>query len=312
MKVALVLGSGGARGYAHIGVIEELKRRGHEIVAISGTSMGAIVGGVEAAGKLDDFKDWIVTLRKVDVLRLIGLTVREPGIVNAHRVMRQIDDIVEGVRIEDLAIPFTAVATNLITGREVWFQHGSLSVAMRASMAVPSVVTPVKLNGQLLADGGLVNPVPMEPVAAIEADFTLAVSLAKGRTANFSDPNLLGGNTKVQSSDDVVETDATDDENVGNNADVTEADSSVGATKKNRVPGVFQELPEDLKMRDVTELALSSMQALIERFRWAANPASVLVEIPYSTAGTMDLHLASKIIEVGREEAARVLDANGL
>ncbi|MFC5281367.1 patatin-like phospholipase family protein [Arcanobacterium canis] len=291
MKIALVLGSGGARGYAHIGVIEEIKKRGHEIVAIAGCSMGAVVGGVEAAGHLEEFKTWVSGLSKLDVLRLIGFTLREPGIVNPRKVIARIDDIVEGVRIEDLPIPFTAVATNLITGREVWFQQGSLAAAIRASMAVPSIVTPVHLNGQLLADGGLVNPVPMEAVAAVEADATLAVSLAKGRTANVDDPRMFGSAGPV-SSDDVREE--------------TEDERAIPLWE------TYYDLPKSLRTRDVADLSISVMQALIERFRWAANPASYVIDIPYTTAGTMDLHRAAEVIEVGRAEAIKALDAYGL
>ncbi|MDP9801305.1 NTE family protein [Arcanobacterium wilhelmae] len=293
MKIALVLGSGGARGYAHIGVIEEIKKRGHEIVAIAGCSMGAVVGGVEAAGHLDEFTTWVSGLSKLDVLRLIGFTIREPGIVNPRKVMARIDDMVGGVRIEDLPIPFTAVATNLITGREVWFQQGSLAAAIRASMAVPSIVTPVHLNGQLLADGGLVNPVPMEAVAAVKADATLAVSLAKGRTANVDDPRMFaGGAAGPVSSDDVRE----------------ESEEHPALP----VWETYHNLPKSLRTRDVADLSISAMQAIIERFRWAANPASYVIEIPYTTAGTMDLHRAAEVIEVGRTEAIAALDAYGL
>ncbi|MGV9182466.1 patatin-like phospholipase family protein [Arcanobacterium canis] len=291
MKIALVLGSGGARGYAHIGVIEEIKKRGHEIVAIAGCSMGAVVGGVEAAGHLEEFKNWVSGLSKLDVLRLIGFTIREPGIVNPRKVIARIDDIVAGVRIEDLPIPFTAVATNLITGREVWFQQGSLAAAIRASMAVPSIVTPVHLNGQLLADGGLVNPVPMEAVAAVKADATLAVSLAKGRTANVDDPRMFGSAGPV-SSDDVCEE--------------SEEQPAISLWE------TYYDLPKSLRTRDVADLSISAMQAIIERFRWAANPASYVIEIPYTTAGTMDLHRAAEVIEVGRTEAVKALDAYGL
>lgn len=177
MKVSLVLGSGGARGYSHIGVIEEIKRRGHEIVAISGTSMGAVIGGIEAAGKLDDFSEWATGLTQFDVLRLYDLALTEPGMIKADRIFSVIGSIIGPVNIEDLAIPFTAVATDIVNHREVWFQRGSLELAMRASCALPTFITPVMVNGKILADGGLMNPVPVEPTAAIPSDLTIAVSL---------------------------------------------------------------------------------------------------------------------------------------
>ncbi|NLI17576.1 MAG: esterase, partial [Actinomycetales bacterium] len=170
MRVALALGSGGARGYAHIGVIEELRERGHDVVTIAGTSMGALVGGLAAAGTLDEFTAWVSGLTQRDVLRLLDPTLTGPGAIKAERVVRKVSEILDGALIEDLPIPYTAVATDIGSRREVWFQDGPVDVAIRASIAIPSVITPVMLNGRLLADGGLVNPVPVGPTTATHAD----------------------------------------------------------------------------------------------------------------------------------------------
>lgn len=123
-RVSLVLGAGGARGYAHIGAIAELTERGYEIVAVAGSSMGALVGGLYAAGKLDEFAEWALGLSRRDVLRLVDVSVAGPGLARAERVMSTIRELVGDARIEDLAVPFTAVGTDLFDHREVWFQRG--------------------------------------------------------------------------------------------------------------------------------------------------------------------------------------------
>src|SRR5690606_14916524 len=178
-RVALALGGGGARGYAHIGVIEVLEERGYDIVAIAGTSMGALVGGLHAAGSLGAYADWVRTLTQRDVLRLLDPSLRAPGVIRLSKIFARVSELLGDQRIEDLPIAFTAVATDLLAGKEVWFQRGPLAPAIRASIALPSFITPVMLDGRLLADGGLMNPVPVAPTAAVAADLTIAVSLAE-------------------------------------------------------------------------------------------------------------------------------------
>lgn len=180
-RVALALGSGGARGYAHIGVAQVLEERGFEVVAVAGASMGALVGGVMAAGRLKEFTDWAVSLKQRDVLRLIDPKWALPGAMAADRLINHLNEFLGDVEIERLPIPYTAVATDIAARREVWFQRGPLRPAIRASIAIPGVITPVVVNGRLLADGGLLNPVPLEPTAAAGADLTVAVSLQAPR-----------------------------------------------------------------------------------------------------------------------------------
>lgn len=176
--MALALGSGGARGYAHIGVVQVLEERGYEIVSIAGTSMGALVGGLHAAGVLEAYAEWAEGLTQRDVLRLLDPSLKAPGAIRAEKVLARVGELLEGRRIEDLPVPFTAVATDLLARREVWFQRGPVDVAIRASIALPSFITPVMVNGRLLADGGLMNPIPLAPTTSAHADLTVAVSLA--------------------------------------------------------------------------------------------------------------------------------------
>lgn len=194
MRVALALGSGGARGYAHIGVIRELQARGHEVVGVSGASMGAIVGALLAADKLDEFEEWVRGLAQRDVLRLLDVSFAGGGAIRANRIMGVIGAMLDDLRIEDLQIPYTAVATDIRARREVWFTRGPVDVAVRASFAIPSVVTPALVGGRLMIDGGVTNPVPLEPLASVESDLVLAVSLTGRRSG-------IRGSTFQESSD---------------------------------------------------------------------------------------------------------------
>ncbi|MFF5083234.1 patatin-like phospholipase family protein [Actinoplanes sp. NPDC000266] len=180
-RVALALGSGGARGFAHIGVVQVLEERGFEVCSVAGSSMGALVGGVMAAGRLNEFTDWAVKLKQRDILRLIDPKWALPGAMAADRLINHLNDFLGDAEIEKLPIPYTAVATDINARREVWFQRGLLRSAIRASIAIPGLITPVVINGRLLADGGLLNPVPIEPTAASGADLTVAVSLQAPR-----------------------------------------------------------------------------------------------------------------------------------
>ncbi|CAM4068199.1 putative NTE family protein [Pseudomonas reidholzensis] len=175
-RVALVLGSGGARGYAHIGVIEEIERRGYDIACIAGCSMGAVVGGVYAAGKLDEYRNWIESLDYLDVLRLVDVSFRL-GAIRGDKVFGQIRKIVGEINIEQLRIPYTAVATDLTNQQEIWFQEGCLHQAMRASAAIPSLFTPVVQGNRMLVDGGILNPLPIVPVVSSHCDLIIAVNL---------------------------------------------------------------------------------------------------------------------------------------
>ncbi|MGX1085117.1 putative acylesterase/phospholipase RssA [Pseudomonas sp. AP3_22 TE3818] len=165
-RVALVLGSGGARGYAHIGVIEEIERRGYDIACIAGCSMGAVVGGIYAAGKLNEYRDWIESLDYLDVLRLVDVSFRL-GAIRGEKVFGQIRKIVGEINIEDLRIPYTAVAADLTNQQEIWFQEGCLHQAMRASAAIPSLFTPVMQGNRMLVDGGILNP-PADRAGGVE------------------------------------------------------------------------------------------------------------------------------------------------
>ena len=158
-RVAIALGSGGARGYAHIGVLNELRDRGYEVVGIAGSSMGALVGGLHAAGSLDEFTTWAQTLTQRTMLRLLDPSISAAGVLRAGKILDAVRDMLGEATIENLPIPFTAVATDLIAGKSVWLQRGAVDAAIRASIAIPGIIAPHVLDGRLLADGGILERV---------------------------------------------------------------------------------------------------------------------------------------------------------
>src|SRR5210317_746472 len=175
--VSLVLGSGGARGLAHIGVIHVLEERGYDIQSVSGSSVGALVGGIYAAGKLAEYEEWVRKLTKFDMVNLMDIAWVGGGLVKGEKIMKRMRDLVGERQIEDLPIPFTAVATELESGREVWLNEGSLFDAIRSSCSLPLFFTPTKYREKMLVDGGVVNPVPIAPVFDDHTDMTIAVNL---------------------------------------------------------------------------------------------------------------------------------------
>ena len=288
MRVALVLGSGGARGYAHIGAIAEVESRGHEVVAIAGSSMGALVGGLYAADALDDYATWARGLTQSQMLRLLDPKWSAGGAIAAERIFAKVGELVGERLIEDLRIPFTAVATDLRARREVWFQRGPLLSAVRASIAIPGVITPVVMNGRLLADGGLMNPMPIEPTASAAADLTIAISLQGDRSAREQ-------STPAREP-----------------AEPTWRDELVDRVR--RSVGREKEPPdplEQVRISDVVGLSMDAMQGLVARYRMAGLPPDVLVTVPVSAARTLDFHRATAMIELGQQLTAEALDAAG-
>lgn len=311
--VALVLGSGGARGYAHIGAIDVLTEHDFDIVAVSGCSMGALVGGVFAAGKLDEYREWVVALRQRDVLRLVDLSLSSMGAIRGEKLFASVGEIIGDVRIEDLPVAYTAVATDLLSQREVWFQDGSLADAIRASVAIPSLLTPVITDNQILVDGALMNPVPILPTLSAQADLTIAVHLS-GETRRHV-PTRPSGPVFTPDDDDdhgdFADADAdtvslrdraarlldwdTVKAKLGRDQDRTEADEIAA----------FGRL-------DIMNLAYETMQATLTSYKLAGYPPDVLVEIPKSSARTFEFHRATELIDIGRQMTQAALADAGL
>lgn len=187
-NVALVLSSGGARGLAHIGAIEELERRGYCITSIAGCSMGALIGAMYAAGKLAEVKEWMVQLDKKKILSLVDFSFSLNHLVKGEKVMDALKEIVPDVNIEDLPIPYAAVATDWNSGKEVVFKKGSLYEAVRSSISIPLFFNPVRKGEMLLVDGGLVNGLPLNRVARVKGDLLVGVNVS---TQDYKEEKLM-------------------------------------------------------------------------------------------------------------------------
>lgn len=187
-NVALVLSSGGARGLAHIGAIEELERRGYCITSIAGCSMGALIGAMYAAGKLAEVKEWMVHLDKKKILSLVDFSFSLSHLVKGEKVMDALKEIVPDVNIEDLPIPYAAVATDWNSGKEVVFKKGSLYEAVRSSISIPLFFNPVRKGEMLLVDGGLVNGLPLNRVARVKGDLLVGVNVS---THDYKEEKLM-------------------------------------------------------------------------------------------------------------------------
>ena len=283
-KVSLVLGSGGARGYAHIGVIEELEKRGYEIVSISGASMGALIGGLYACGKLDTYKKWILGLDPLDVASLVDFSFNSSGLIKGDKVFDKIAEMIgKEQTFEALPIKFTAVATDVVRKKEVWFQSGNLLQALRASIAIPTIFTPVKMKDMILTDGGILNPLPVAPTMSDISDLTIAVNLY----ADIPKPHIQ----------------------------ISDADKK----QTNTFSQVFLELlekfspkKEELNMFDILDKTFDTMQNGLTRYRLGGYPPDILIEISKDVCNTYDFHKSLEVIEQGRIAAKHQLDAKGL
>ena len=321
-KVAIALGGGGARGYAHIGVLEELAARDYQVVRVAGTSMGAVVGALFASGHLPEFTEWVLELRRrSDVLRLLGPNVSGPSPIKIERVLSRVNEIIGVQRIEDLPIPFTAVATDLWARREVWFNSGPIDPALRASIAIPGVFPPIALNGRLLVDGGVSNQVPVSVLASSVADLTVAVTL-DGHAAVAQRGEGLPVHTSSDEEDAAVWTDRLR-QSMGKLMEAEPMRSIAarmaarplrqrGESADQSVAELFEELPTGLRTTDVATQSLEVLMAIVQRYQLASFPTDALVVVPHDSVGTMDFHLAADQIELGRRLAAEAFDRAGM
>ena len=172
--VSLVLSGGGARGIAHIGVIEEIIEQGYEIKSIAGTSMGALVGGMFALGKLQEYKDWLYNLDKINTFSLLDFALSKKGLINGNKIFNKLKKIIPDENIENMNIPYIAVATDIINRKEIIFDKGSFYKAIRASVSIPTLVKPSKQANDYLVDGGVLNPLPLNRVKRTKNDILIA------------------------------------------------------------------------------------------------------------------------------------------
>ncbi|WP_250658372.1 patatin-like phospholipase family protein [Alkalimarinus coralli] len=321
--VALVLGSGGARGYAHIGAIEILQERGYDIVAIAGCSVGAMVGGVYAANKLKEFKDWATGLDQLDVLKLVDLSLTSPGAIRGNRVFAFVRELIGEINIEELPIPYTAVATDLLAHKEIWFQEGPLHQAIRASVAIPSLMAPVILRERLLVDGGLLNPLPIFPTISSHADLIVAVNLGweDGLNIKLRDVYTPQEESKIDQWMEKVKSKASslfDKDAHSEQASMEEPEAEQTIVEQSNDIGTAQREFEIVQashrlpfgMVDIMNLSFEAMQSALTQYKLAGYPPDVLVNIPKEACKTFDYHKAPELIRLGRELTERALVAH--
>ena len=301
-RVALVLGAGGARGLAHIGVIEALQARGYEIGAIAGSSMGALVGGIHAAGKLDAYRDWVEGLVRNDVLRLLDVTFGASGFIRGDRVIATLRELVGSHAIESLPMPFVAVATDLATQREVWFQRGPLFDAIRASIAIPMVFTPHVVGGRELVDGGLLAPLPMAATRAFHCDLTIAVDL-NGRKPAVRTAAPLPAREAEMFDDEAPPSSAGWKERVASWFNAGPESAPAAGPKPAPPPSGGLAGVLDLMSR-----SMDTMHSQITRVHLAQDPPDLLIRVPRESASFYEFWRAKELRQLGREVADEALD----
>lgn len=335
--VALTLGSGGARGYAHIGAIEVLVERGYEIIAISGCSMGALIGGMYAAGKMKDYKDWVTGLGQFDVLKLLDVTFNSVGAIRGEKVFSVVRDLLGDTRIQDLPIAYTAVATDLLAHKEIWFQEGPLDQAIRASIAIPSVITPLVHNGRVLVDGALLNPLPIIPTISSHADLVFAVNLSgeddrpprvpdagfqdradehseaeewvqkvRDKASRWFDWDALKAFTGKRDQD--LESGEDTEAKISRALEKQELTGKREARKATEDSGAIDWDKLGIGKFDIMNLTIETMQSALVQYKLAGYPPDLLVNIPKNACRTYDYHKAPELIQIGRERMAEALD----
>jgi NTE family protein len=274
--ISLVLSSGGARGLAHIGVIEELKRQGFEIKSIAGTSMGALVGGVYATGYMEEYKNWLSSLDKLDVFKMIDFTISTQGLVKGDKIFKVMKEMVPDTNIEDMNIPYVASAVDIISHKELVFDKGNLFEAVRASISIPTVFTPVKKGKLRLVDGGVLNPVPINRVKRFGDDLLVVVnvnahvpcvkptSLIKEEKKNW-----IIYNKKVKSF-------------------------------QSRLADLFPKDKEKLSYFNLLSDTISIMGNQISMLTIEKYKPDILINISRESCGTYDFYKATEMIEIGR------------
>ncbi len=278
-KVALVLSSGGARGLAHIGAIEELEKQGFEIQAISGTSIGAVVGGIYASGYLEAYKKWMCNLDKLDVFNLFDFTFSSQGFVKGERVFAEIQKFIPDVAIENLPIQFTAIASDITNNSEVRFESGSLFEAMRASVAIPTILKPLVKENQILVDGGVVNPIPIDCVKRSEGDILVAINL-NANTPYYKE--IINREKNIE------------EENNYRLKISSFMEKWLSLLPKTESP------KKTLGFFDLLNKSFDMMQDRVADFTLQQHKPDILVNISRQACGTFEFYRANEMIEYGR------------
>lgn len=292
-KIALALSSGGARGLAHIGAIEVLEEEGYEITSIAGTSMGSLVGGVYAAGKLPEYKDWVCNLDKMDVFKLVDFSLSLDGFVRGDKVFKELKKIIPDTKIEDLRIPYCAIAADVHNEKEVVFENGSLYDAIRASVAIPTVVKPKVFGKTELVDGGVLNPLPIRCLKKKEGDLVVAVNV--NASNKYIQPENFKDNKKEEE-------------------DYLRKLEAFYGKWKSKIPGLGNSKvkeEEELKKLSMFELLNKSfdlMQDKLSDIIIEHHKPDMVVKISRGASSTFAFYKAKELIQAGRDACYRALE----
>lgn len=279
--VSLVLGSGGARGLAHLGVIRYLEENNYSIKSVVGCSIGSAVGGFYCSGKLQEFEDWMLSLDKSEIVGLLDVSWSKSGLFKGEKVINKMRNLIGETKIEELPLPFTAVACDINNEKEVWLNRGSLFDAIRASVSLPLFFTPFEINGVKLVDGGVLNPVPIAPTFGDQTDLTIAVNLG-GPLENHEEDNST--------------------EEKSNELDIS---FNQLFDKLKEVSG-FKSSPT-WGMYDVADKAFDTMQSAIGRQKIAAYPPDIEINIARNACGTLEFDRAKEMIDLGYKKASETI-----
>ncbi|MBV7315176.1 patatin-like phospholipase RssA [Shewanella sp. NIFS-20-20] len=301
--IGLALGSGAAKGWAHIGVLNGLKKMGIEPDKVAGCSIGALVGAAYANDHLPQLQSWVEGFSSWDVLGMMDLSWRKGGLMGGERVFDQMQASIGAVKIEDLQRPFIAVATDLYSGQEIWFQQGDLRQAVRASCSMPGILAPVRLNQRWLVDGAVVNPVPVSVAKAMNVDMVIAVDLSAHKRSRMQvlPVQMMASAPSAQ---DIVE----------NDAHKSAGFMDLLAKGKEYVAGLSDKLNLSHGFGDPGMLAVmsQSMEILEQRHKRArlmGDPPDICITPKVADIGTMEFHRASEAIAAGEQA---VMDARHL
>jgi len=276
-KISLVMSGGGARGIAHIGAIEELEKQGYEITSVTGTSMGAVVGAAYALGKLPEFKEWMLTLDRLKVINLLDFSFSTQGLVKGDKVFNTMRSITKEANIEDLRIPFTCVAVDIIEREEIIFKKGNIFDALRATVSIPTVFTPIKSGSSLLVDGGVLNNLPVNHAERSEGDMLVAVDVTA--KAPVIDPFP----TKKES----------------------EEEQSIYRKKMKEFQEQLQKIlpsgkKESLSYFEVINSTIGLMISKIAQNTLKEYPPDMIIKISKETCSIFDFYRAKELIEIGK------------
>jgi NTE family protein len=271
-NIALVLSSGAARGVAHIAVIEELLRDGHKISSIAGSSMGAVVGGMHAAGTLTNYKEWLKKLDYWDVFNLLDFSISSNGFIKGEKVFKKTAPFIPKINIEDLPIPFVAVASDIVHKKVVVYDHGDLKTAIRASVSIPTILHPIKVGDSLIVDGGVANPLPVDLVKRHPGDKLVVVDV--NANVSFTKPKMKER-----------------EQNFINDLHIHYKNWRKSDKKKDNNLGIFDVLNESI---DLTQETLSKL--MLQQYK-----PDLIVEVSRKVCGTMDFHKTPEILALGRE-----------